>query len=90
MSRQMKLGAFLMPTGHHIAAWRHPDAAADAGIDFDHMVRLAQTAERGLFDMVFFEDAAGVREARVELAAQTPAPTTSPMRWRELSPRSTS
>jgi alkanesulfonate monooxygenase SsuD/methylene tetrahydromethanopterin reductase-like flavin-dependent oxidoreductase (luciferase family) len=67
----MKLGAFLMPTGHHIAAWRHPEAAADAGIDVDHMIRLAQTAERGLFDLVFFEDAAGVREARVELAAQT-------------------
>ena len=22
--RQIKLGAFLMQTGHHIAAWRHP------------------------------------------------------------------
>lgn len=71
MTRQMKLGAFLMPTGHHIAAWRHPKAAADAGIDIAHMVRLATTAERGLFDMVFFEDAAGVREARVDLASQT-------------------
>ena len=70
MTKQMKLGAFLMPTGHHIAAWRHPNSAADAGIDVDHMVRLAQTAERGLFDLVFFEDAAGVREARVELASQ--------------------
>jgi alkanesulfonate monooxygenase SsuD/methylene tetrahydromethanopterin reductase-like flavin-dependent oxidoreductase (luciferase family) len=69
--KQMKLGAFLMPTGHHIAGWRHPAAAADAGIDVGHMIRLAQTAERGLFDLVFFEDAAGVREARVELAAQT-------------------
>lgn len=72
MSRPlMKLGAFLMPTGHHIAAWRHKDAAADAGISLDHMIGLAQTAERGLFDLIFFEDAAGVREARVELAAQT-------------------
>lgn len=70
-ARMMKLGAFLMPTGHHIAAWRHPDAAADAGVDVDHMIRLAQTAERGLFDLIFFEDAAGVREARVELASQT-------------------
>lgn len=69
--KQMKLGAFLMPTGHHIAAWRHPAAAADAGVDVQHMIGLARTAERGLFDLVFFEDAAGVREARVELAAQT-------------------
>ena len=67
----MKLGAFLMPTGHHIAGWRHPGAAADAGIDIEHMIALARTAERGLFDLVFFEDAAGVREANVALAAQT-------------------
>lgn len=70
MSATMKLGAFLMPTGHHIAAWRHPQAAADAGVNVDHMIGLAQTAERGLFDLVFFEDAAGVREARVEIASQ--------------------
>lgn len=71
MSGQMKLGSFLMPTGHHIAAWRHPDAVADAGLNLAHMIELARIAERGLFDMVFFEDAAGVREARVELASQT-------------------
>ena len=29
-SRQMKLNAFIHPAGHHIAAWRHPDAQADA------------------------------------------------------------
>ena len=28
---QMKLGAFLMAGGHHIAAWRHPPCPADAG-----------------------------------------------------------
>ena len=33
MSRQMSLGAFLMATGHHIAAWRHPDVPADP-LDF--------------------------------------------------------
>lgn len=71
MAGQMKLGAFLMPTGHHIAAWRHPNAVADAGVNVGHMIELAQIAERGLFDLIFFEDAAGVREARVELAAQT-------------------
>ena len=27
-ARQIKLGAFLMQTGHHIAAWRHPGAQA--------------------------------------------------------------
>src|SRR5262245_8899376 len=31
---KMRLGAFFNPTGHHVASWRHPDAQADAGINF--------------------------------------------------------
>ena len=46
---KMRLGAFLMPTGHHVASWRHPDADADAGINFGHYVRLAQTADEPPF-----------------------------------------
>ncbi len=44
-SGHLRLGAFLYPSGHHIAAWRHPEAQADAGVNFRHYVRLAQTAE---------------------------------------------
>ena len=58
--RKIKLGAFLWPTGHHIAAWRHPEAPADAGVNFAHFVALAQTAERGLFDLIFMADQAAV------------------------------
>ena len=54
--RKLHLGAFIMATGHHIAAWRHPLAEADAGHNIDHYRGLAQTAERGLFDMVFVAD----------------------------------
>ncbi|MER8964819.1 LLM class flavin-dependent oxidoreductase [Mesorhizobium sp. M0808] len=68
---QMKLGAFLWATGHHIAAWRHPQAHVTAGIDIDHYVQLARTAEAAKFDMIFCEDAAGVREANVNIASQT-------------------
>ncbi|MDR3475855.1 MAG: LLM class flavin-dependent oxidoreductase [Devosia sp.] len=57
--RQLHLGAFIMATGHHIAAWRHPDADADAGHNIDHYRGLAQTAERGLFDLVFVADSPG-------------------------------
>ena len=32
--RQIKLGMFLRPAGHHIAAWRHPEAQADGGVNF--------------------------------------------------------
>ncbi len=54
--RQLKLGAFIMATGHYVAAWRHPDADANAGHSIDHYRRLAETAERGLFDLVFVAD----------------------------------
>ncbi|MBW6424217.1 LLM class flavin-dependent oxidoreductase [Rhizobium sp. XQZ8] len=68
--RQMKLGAFLMAGGHHIAAWRHPDAYASAGVDIDHFIALAQIAEKGKFDMLFVEDAAAIRERNPEMASQ--------------------
>jgi alkanesulfonate monooxygenase SsuD/methylene tetrahydromethanopterin reductase-like flavin-dependent oxidoreductase (luciferase family) len=70
-ARQMKLGAFLWATGHHIAAWRHPKAHVTAGIDIDHYIRLARTAEAAKLDMIFCEDAAGLREANVQIASQT-------------------
>lgn len=55
-ARQMKLGAFLMATGHHVAAWRHPDVPADAGLDFKHYRHLAQVAEAAKFDTLFVAD----------------------------------
>src|SRR6202789_2267131 len=67
---KMKLGAFLMAGGHHIAAWRHPDAHARAGVDLEHFIALTQLAERAQMDMVFFEDAAALRERDPRLASQ--------------------
>ncbi|PHN75714.1 LLM class flavin-dependent oxidoreductase [Pseudomonas syringae] len=55
-ARQMKLGAFLMATGHHIAAWRHPDVPADAGLDFKHYRHVARVAEAAKFDALFVAD----------------------------------
>ncbi|MGC1330518.1 LLM class flavin-dependent oxidoreductase [Pseudomonas sp.] len=52
----MSLGAFLMGSGHHVAAWRHPGAWNGGGLDFEHFKQLAKTAERGKFDAVFFAD----------------------------------
>ncbi|NYJ10489.1 FMN-dependent oxidoreductase (nitrilotriacetate monooxygenase family) [Rhizobium leguminosarum] len=68
--RKMRLGAFLMAGGHHIAAWRHPLAHAQAGVDIDHFVALARIAERGKFDMIFVEDAAAIRERNSDMASQ--------------------
>lgn len=58
-SRQMSLTAFLMPAGQHVAAWRHPGAQADAGVNFRHYRDMAQLAERGKMDAVFLADFAG-------------------------------
>jgi FMN-dependent oxidoreductase (nitrilotriacetate monooxygenase family) len=52
----MKLGAFLMATGHHVAAWRHPDVPANAGLDIRHYRHLAQVAEAARFDALFVAD----------------------------------
>lgn len=58
--RQLKLGAFLMSAGHHLASWRHPTTPIDGGLNFQHFKHLAQTAERGKFDMIFFADGVAV------------------------------
>lgn len=58
--KQIKLGAFLPGSGHHVAAWRHPNSQADGGLNFQHYKRLAQTAQRGKFDMLFLADGLAV------------------------------
>lgn len=58
--RKLRLGAFVMATGHHVAAWRHPGSQIDSGINIDHYVEVAKTAERGLFDQLFVADSPGV------------------------------
>ena len=62
MKRQLHLGLFIYPAGHHIAAWRHPgvDPREIAGIDY--YMRAAQTAERGKFDLFFVGDMLAARE----------------------------
>ncbi|MFJ5295878.1 LLM class flavin-dependent oxidoreductase [Pseudomonas sp. NPDC088368] len=56
MSRQLHLGAFLMGIGHHASAWRLPDAQPGNLTSPAYFKALAQTAERGKFDYLFFAD----------------------------------
>ncbi len=56
--RKMKLTAFCHPPGH----WLMP-GALPTDMDFDECVHLARVAERGLFDMLFFQDSAAVAPA---------------------------
>jgi FMN-dependent oxidoreductase (nitrilotriacetate monooxygenase family) len=53
---KMRLGAFLMAAGHHRASWRHPSVPDGPEISLGHYIEMAETAERGLFDMLFFAD----------------------------------
>ena len=63
--RQMRLG-LSMRNPYHIAAWRHPDTPRGAELSLDFFRHIAQTAERGKFDMVFLAD--GNRRARARSA----------------------
>lgn len=58
--RTVKLGVFLAGTGHHVASWRHPNANPKANMSIDYFKGLAQTAEKGLFDLLFLADSLSV------------------------------
>jgi FMN-dependent oxidoreductase (nitrilotriacetate monooxygenase family) len=70
--RRMHLGGFFHPTGNHVAAWLHPEAQIDAGVNFRHYMELARTAERGKLDLVFIADAAAVRDGNLEALKRWP------------------
>lgn len=55
-SKQMHLGAFLMSVGHHAAGWRFPGVDPANTMNFAYYKKLAQTAEAGKFDLIFFAD----------------------------------
>jgi N-acetyl-S-(2-succino)cysteine monooxygenase len=53
---KMHLALFAIGTGHHVSGWRMPGAEAGA-LDFQFFRQIAETAERGKFDMFFLADA---------------------------------
>jgi len=52
----LHLNLFIFGCGHHRAAWRHPDSAAERLGDISYYESLARTAERGKLDAIFFAD----------------------------------
>ncbi|MBY6413502.1 LLM class flavin-dependent oxidoreductase [Rhodococcus sp. BP-252] len=58
----LHLNAFLFGCGHHSAAWRHPDSRVEDLGDIAYYEELAQIAERGKLDAVFFADGHSVRD----------------------------
>ncbi|WP_315138345.1 LLM class flavin-dependent oxidoreductase [Achromobacter marplatensis] len=64
--RHLNLNAFLLHTGHHIAAWRHQDVPAHQALDFDYYRKIAQIAESGKLDAIFLADHIGINQASGE------------------------
>lgn len=58
--RQLHFNLFLHGCGHHQAAWRHPASAVEQLNDIAYYERMAQIAEAGLLDAVFFADGQSV------------------------------
>ena len=54
--RQIKLGAMIHGVGHGWGEWRHPDALADASVNFRFYKQQAQLAEGAKFDFAFIAD----------------------------------
>lgn len=67
----LRLGLFIYPAGHHIAAWRHPDATPNAGISFDYYRRIALAAEAARFDLIFLADGVGARGDNLDVLSRT-------------------
>lgn len=65
-SRKIVLGTILYPSGHHVAAWRHPSTQVDANIDVAHYIAAARAAEAAGFEIAFISDRLGVPKSRAE------------------------
>lgn len=66
-NEKLSLGAFLLFTGHHVAAWRSPQASDSQSLsDF---VQFARIAEEAKFDAIFLADMVGVRVDRIEASS---------------------
>jgi len=64
----MSFGAFLLFTGHHLAAWRHPDAAPSTSLkEFAEFARIAEAAK---FDAIFFADGVNLRLRNPEASSR--------------------
>lgn len=60
MTKQIRLAAYLVGSGMHVASWRHPLAQPDASISINALIEQAKIAEQGKFDFVFAADSLAV------------------------------
>jgi FMN-dependent oxidoreductase (nitrilotriacetate monooxygenase family) len=77
MSRHIHLNLFIHGRGHHEAGWRHPGATRKALTDITYFTDLAQRAEAGRFDSIFFADALELGEGARHVASGALEPITA-------------
>nr|WP_139129258.1 LLM class flavin-dependent oxidoreductase [Paenibacillus nuruki] len=63
--KTLKLGAIIQGVGGNMSAWRHPEAIADASINFDYYRQQALKAESGKFDFLFIADGLYINEKSI-------------------------
>ncbi|MBT9386572.1 LLM class flavin-dependent oxidoreductase [Pseudooceanicola sp. CBS1P-1] len=69
--RQMKMGVSMHVMGYHPGSWTMPGVNPNGLMELKHFAHVAQTAERGLFDMMFLADHAASRNlANLKLARE--------------------
>ncbi|OMF23425.1 nitrilotriacetate monooxygenase [Paenibacillus sp. FSL H8-0548] len=54
--KKAHFNVFLRGAGHHAAAWKHPASSPKEDLDLGYYAKIAQIAERGLFDSLFTAD----------------------------------
>jgi FMN-dependent oxidoreductase (nitrilotriacetate monooxygenase family) len=59
----MKLAAFSHPPGSNASSWRLPEAASDSDMNLSLYIEVAQAAERGKMDAIFFQDSLAVNQS---------------------------
>ncbi len=63
--RQLRLGTILHGASGNMSAWRHPEAVADASINFDFVKATALKAEEGKLDFLFVADGLYINEKSI-------------------------
>lgn len=63
--KQIRFGTILHGANGNMSAWRHPEAVADASINFEFAKNVAIQAERAKFDFVFVADGLYINEKSI-------------------------
>ncbi|MFU8926693.1 LLM class flavin-dependent oxidoreductase [Acinetobacter puyangensis] len=64
-NKQIRLGTILHGASGNMSAWRHPDAIANASINFEFAKDIAHKAEQAKFDFVFIADGLYINEKSI-------------------------